>query len=273
MFICKFFIFNENKYISSENLLRIYTNFTIPYNEFSVFTEDGVMIKGYHIENGHKELIIVCHGATRSKDILGNILFCEWLSSDFDIITFDFRGHHASSGTYSFDDKTVLDLRAIIDYSKTFNYNKIGIVGRSLGGWTAILYGSQYHDVNSIVSAASPIDDVYNISILANSPKHLFFFYKFISRILLEFRIDRNKSDLFPSNSIDKVSPIPLLLIYCETDPVAKTNIDEVNALFEKAKEPKSLIVYKGTGHILETKNVINYYIDTKNWFVKTLKN
>lgn len=272
MFVGKFFIFYETKYVPSDNLLRNYTKLSIPYTDFNITTKDNVRINGYHIQNGHNEVVIVCHGATRSKDILGNIMLCEWLSTDFDIVTFDFRGHHESGGELTFDDKTVNDLEAVIEYTRKFNYKKIGIVGRSLGGWTALLYSSQYHNVNSVISAASPINNLDKSSFLSKSPKFLMPVIKILARIQLDFRFSINNSTLIPNDVIDKISPTPLLLIYCETDPTAGTKIDEVNEFYNRAKEPKKLIVFKGTGHILETKNVINYYTEIKKWFIYTLK-
>jgi pimeloyl-ACP methyl ester carboxylesterase len=258
---------------SSEDLLRYYTDFSIPHDKFIVETVDGVLISGIHINTGHQKLVIVCHGGSRSKNILGNVMLCEWLSDKLDVITFDARGHNESKGILSADGKTAYDLKAVIEYAKKFNYEKIGIVGRSLGGWTSIIYAAQYHDdIDSIVAAGVPLRNPYQGTLITHLNKWQLMFMKFLTKLLLGLRFSEKWNGIAPFSEIAKVSPIPILLIYYENDPTAAVTLKDIQAFYSKARHPKQLIILKGTGHVLESKNLHFYYESIVNWFDKTLK-
>ena len=44
-----------------------------------------------------------CNGGGRHKDVYASVITCEYLFQDYDVITFDFRGHHESGGIWTGD--------------------------------------------------------------------------------------------------------------------------------------------------------------------------
>jgi pimeloyl-ACP methyl ester carboxylesterase len=238
-----------------------------------VYTQDQVAISGVHLANGYNKAVIVCHGGGRSKDILGNVMICEWFADYYDVVTFDFRGHGASSGTLAGDGRTAEDLNTVIEYTRGHRYERIGVVGRSLGGWSAILEAARYQNVDSVVAAGVPLgglDDIPAARALF-SKGILPFLGRALARILVGVRISDGEGQVSPMSVIDKVSPIPLLLIYCEEDPTANMWKDDIEKLYSKAREPKQLTLFDGRGHILEARYLARYFALARQWFDKTL--
>ncbi len=102
-----------------------------------------------------RSVIILVHGFTGSKDGPGNKIFQltvkKLLENEFSVFRFDFRGSGESSG--NFKDMTVdgevRDLVRMIAYMKHLGFDRIGVVGESLGGTISIK--SYSRDVNCIV--------------------------------------------------------------------------------------------------------------------------
>ena len=110
-------------------------------------------------------MVIACHGGGRTKNIYANVATCELLFQDFDILTFDFRGHGESGGRWTGDGATIYDLKAVIDYAREQGYGKVGVIGRSFGAWTAILEVAHFHNADALVAAAPPPTDMREVEI------------------------------------------------------------------------------------------------------------
>jgi pimeloyl-ACP methyl ester carboxylesterase len=90
----------------------------------------------------NKPTIICLHGHTGQAHIWDE--FAESLSSQFNILAFDQRGHGESS--YATDgyerDRFVEDLDSIIEI---LGLSKVILVGLSMGGWHSLLYTAENH--------------------------------------------------------------------------------------------------------------------------------
>lgn len=94
-----------------------------------------------------KATIIIVHGLAehlgRYDDLAGVLN-----AAGFNVIRYDQRGHGHSSGEntyYSKVDEITDDLGAIVKYSKKFLAGqKIFVIGHSMGGYTAAMYGTKY---------------------------------------------------------------------------------------------------------------------------------
>lgn len=94
-----------------------------------------------------KAAIIIVHGLAEHLgryDDLASVLN----ASDFNVIRYDQRGHGHSSGEntyYSNIDEITDDLGAIVKYTKKLlPEQQIFVIGHSMGGYTAALYGTKY---------------------------------------------------------------------------------------------------------------------------------
>jgi pimeloyl-ACP methyl ester carboxylesterase len=268
----KLFVFPEMQIRESRSLLRNRTNLSIPHKKFLIKTEDNVSISGFHIDQGRKKLIIVCHGAGRSKNILGDILLCEGLAYTYDVMAFDFRGHNESTGIFTGNGATSLDVKAVVNYARGLGYEKIGIVGRSLGAWSAIVNVAQFHNVDSLIAAAAPMEGLDDSAVTRKLPPWAMdLLGKIIARIIVGIRMGTIKGNISVASLIGEVSPIPLLLIYCENDTTIRMDKEDAKFLFSKANEPKKLVILEGVGHVLESRFTHQYYDIIRDWFLETL--
>jgi len=241
-------------------------------------TEDGVKIQVLHLmgEPQRKDVIIVCHGGGRNKDIEANVTTCELLFEDYDVITFDFRGHQESGGKWAGDGSSKYDLKVVIDYAKQNGYEKVGIVSWSFGAWTAVMEVAEYKNADTVVAAAPPPTDMREIRMTKALFARGFRFWGLPVRIAMTvlrgMRIGRY--DVHPSlmSVVDQVAPIPLLIVCNEYDDTIGVPKERFRELYDRAKEPKEFVVLKGTGHIYDWPNTFHYLALVREWLRKTMR-
>lgn len=286
---------------SPRRLLRTPTMIDLPHERFAVRTSDGIDIKGYHVhtlpnQQLRRSVVIIAHGGFRSKDIFIKALLAAHLSKDFDVIGFDARGHGESGGAWTGDGKTVADLKAVVDFARQKGYRKIGVYGRSMGGWTAILEAVDYHDVDAIVIAGMPPGFFSKVPSFQGRIKVLKYpGVAFIMRILLGVRFKYFDDIRSPIKEISQVSPIPLLILYNQADPGAGVagvpgywesipsnrrqasfrNIQSLpftaQQVYDEAREPKELYILPGAVHVYSLETTRPLFTQVERWFKKYL--
>ena len=108
--------------------------------EIFLKTEDNIKIAINYINNENESVVIICPGWFMTKNSKAFLKMSNDLSKYFDIITMDFRGHGKSSGFYTFSAKEESDLKTVIDYAKSNNYEQIHLLGFSLGGALKLIF-------------------------------------------------------------------------------------------------------------------------------------
>ena len=124
---------------------------------FFLKTSDGIKIAVNHHKSGHKELVILIHGWFMTKDSKTFSSMAKDFSEHFDVISFDCRGHGKSSGFYTFTSKETIDLETVVNYAKKY-YEKIYLIGFSLGGAIALIHGAIHSDIDKIIVVSAPSD-------------------------------------------------------------------------------------------------------------------
>ncbi len=236
-----------------------------------VLTTDAQQIFYNHYMSGHKEVVIIAHGFFNSKESALIKSLCEKLQENFDVIAFDFRGHGESEGLFYWTSKEYLDLQAILNYAQD-KYEKIGVIGFSLGAATSIITLAKTDVARSLIAVSPPtqlekIDyrfwglDVEN-DILYN---------------LGEGRIGKGvrpgpfwlEKDM-PINVISELK-MPVLFIHGDADWIIKPWHSEM--LFEKANTEKRIAIIKNGPHaeylMREHENEFLQLI--REWFAQTL--
>ncbi len=120
-------------------------------------TEDNINIAVNHIKNNRKEVIILVHGWFMTKDSKAFLSLAIDFSKNFDVISFDCRGHGKSSGFYTFTSRETIDLKTVVDYAKK-SYEKIYLIGFSLGGALVLIHGAKNKDIDKIIAVSAPSD-------------------------------------------------------------------------------------------------------------------
>ncbi|MDQ7030363.1 MAG: alpha/beta fold hydrolase [Ardenticatenia bacterium] len=123
--------------------------YRLPHRRFRVRTEDNVPIVGVHIEQaGTETVLIYAHGFLSNKNHRAVPRFVEALSTAFDVMSFDFRGHGESGGKCTFGALEMLDMAAVVNHAHTCGYRRVVLVGSSMGGAVAIHYAAEHNTVD-----------------------------------------------------------------------------------------------------------------------------
>ena len=215
----------------------------------SVMTEDGEHIALIHIKGGFSKVVVIAHGFYNNKDTFLFRGITEAFSKEYDVIVFDFRGHGKSSGRFSWTAHEQKDLRAITAYAKDNHYEKIGVIGFSLGAAIALIEASNHQNIDSLISVSAPAD--------LESMDYHFWEKDMWEDLRLNFGVKGRGKGIRPGNHflekirpidiVDKISPMPVLFLHGEKDWLIKPNHSQ--RLFEKANNPKALTIIKDGGH------------------------
>jgi len=122
-----------------------------------LLTSDQHQIHYDRFKTGHKKVIIIAHGFFNSKQAVLLKQLAEALNDEYDVISFDFRGHGQSQGMFFWTSKEYLDLLSIVEYASK-DYEVIGLIGLSLGAATSIIAASKTSLINSIIAISAPVE-------------------------------------------------------------------------------------------------------------------
>ncbi len=207
---------------------------------------DGVL----HSAPDHEACIVTCHGLFGSKDSPKYIELAEELCRlGFSVFRFDFRKGENIVATLT---QRIEDSREAIDFLKDLGYEKIGMMGSSLGGCVAILTSVQEDSVESVVTWATPS--------------------KF-KGILQAEGLEELKRDVQRYDVIDSVRELdrPILIVHGSEDELVP--VTHAYELFENARAPKELLIVGGADHRFTDEWKRRKAVDkTVEWFGKYVK-
>jgi len=121
----------------------------------NVTSEDGLKIAFDHYFNAHQKVIILAHGFFNSKEAVLFERMAHALLDDFDVIAMDFRGHGKSDGFFDWSAKEYRDVEAVVSFASK-NYEKVGVVGFSLGAAASLIAASKSQEIDSLISVSAP---------------------------------------------------------------------------------------------------------------------
>lgn len=165
----------------------------------------------------------------------------------------DLRNHGASEGTITtLGTLEVNDIRGAVEFLKTrpeVDDERIGILGFSLGGATAIMAAARIPDIQVVVSESAYMDlrvDVVPIvrALTGGYPPALH------PAAVLWFASQETGTDLNtvqPINDLAQIAPRPILFIHGEQDMVVPPA--DAEAMYAAASEPKELYIVPGADH------------------------
>jgi dienelactone hydrolase len=203
--------------------------------------------------------VIICHGVPSGNidpSDPGYPLLAETISREgFAVYIFRFQGTGTSGGNFDILAWTH-DLKAAIDYLwdlPEIDNDHISVVGFSAGATVAIYISSQDKRVAAVVACACPAD-FSHITAPENSKLALARFRKigiirdpdfppFFEEWVNNFR------KVNALNCVADIAPRPLLLLHANLDPVVPVTSSQ--KLYEKAGEPKQIIILDGDEHRL----------------------
>jgi pimeloyl-ACP methyl ester carboxylesterase len=121
-------------------------------------TSDGVRLVGLHWDIGLRDLgCVVAHGFTGSSRVEHVQQICRTLTSHgAGVLAPDLRGHGSSGGRSTVGDLEVHDIAASVAWLRERGYQKIAILGWSMGGSAVLRFAGLGGDVDAVVSVSAP---------------------------------------------------------------------------------------------------------------------
>lgn len=188
------------------------------FEEVKLIAEDGVKLAAWLVPSEAKtdRVIILLHGYPADK---ANLLYwAQFLYKDFNLFFLDFRYFGDSEGsitTIGYREQS--DLKAATNYLKNRGFDKIGVMGFSLGGAVGILTASKDNRIEAIVSynAFANIDlmghEFYqNLSVLKYP-------LTFLARVWAQILLGINTNEIAPEKAARNLT-VPILLIHSKSD-------------------------------------------------------
>ena len=250
-----FFVFT---WIFSGLLLRAYrpdtaytpAMFNIKFNEVILKTSDNIEAPAWEIpaKTAGNKWIILCHGlgADRS-DMLNYIPLLH--RKGYNLLALDFRGHGANKYKYtSLGYNEVKDLLGAVEFAKANGAKSIGVLGRSMGGATALMGAGLCADINAVVSDSSFATLNSMIRHYARRFYHVPYFPLVPAAVFLaEIRSGFKYREVNPAVSISKVKT-PVLIIHGEADE--NIPVENAKLIYAAAAGPKKLLLFPGARHV-----------------------
>jgi len=227
--------------------------------------------------NGPFPAVIVQHGfSSNYNDTLVKKICSKLESQKFMAIRFSFSGHKYSGGTY----KEVLVSQFVKDIKQAIyfllkipqvNKNRIGIVGHSMGGFTALMSANILNKyIRSVVSISS-FYDVERLTKHHLNKQDIKFGHNFF--ILWDFKAPKNHfQDRLYMKKKNKLNNIhqPVLVIHGNKDNAV--NLKDGFSIFKLLNGPKKLKIIKGGDHNFRLPEKFNQVVNiTVNWCKKYL--
>lgn len=227
----------------------------LDYEAVTFSSADGLLLSGWFIfpaeKAGNGAAIILCHGfGSMRTEMLPEAAILT--GHGYSTLLFDFRGHGKSEGdmvTLGYDE--VQDVQAAVTYLLTrpdLAPNKIGLLGHSMGGATALRAAAQMPEIRAVITEgayASLADTLaHDFTNLTGLPR---FPFAPLVITLGEWQAGLDIAQVRPMDDIASISPHPVLIIHGLADDVIPP--ENAQRLYEAAREPKSLWMPEGVGH------------------------
>ncbi len=238
-----------------------------------LITRDKVKIAYEHQRRGSDAVIIVAPGFFNSKTNRWMRKALELLGENYDTIIFDFRGHGDSGGKFSWSAKEHLDLEAVLNYAKSQNYQKIGILAFSLGAAASANLAAKRDDIDSMVLVSCPysfwkIDyHFWKPAMFSDLKDNIECNWEGKGAKVTNILIPKPK----PIKSITKIKETPIFFIHGDKDWII--NDYHSQKLYQAAKVNKRIEVIKNGMH---AERLIQQFPDKMKslvlkWFSRTL--
>ncbi|MFI6598070.1 alpha/beta hydrolase [Nonomuraea sp. NPDC050536] len=218
-------------------------------------TEDGVRIDAVHTPSRAGATgvgIVVAHGFTGSWRERTARRIAHVLSGYGGVVAFDFRGHGHSGGESTVGDLEILDADAAVRHARVIGYDKIAVVGFSMGAAVSVRHAALKRGVDAVVAVSGPARWYYR----GTKPMRQVHWAierpigRWAARVAKRTRIARAQWDpvpMPPHEAAGLITPTPLLVVHGDADSFFP--LEHAHQLYDGAREPKQLWIEPGYGH------------------------
>ncbi|MGA8597256.1 MAG: alpha/beta hydrolase [Bryobacteraceae bacterium] len=219
--------------------------------DIAVKSASGVVLRGRFFEGSNRDLIVLASGYGDTQDQM--LPYAEFLrQAGFDTLTFNARARSDSGGEYvTLGVLEQIDLDSVVKYAAhrtDVDPEKIGVLGISMGGATAILTAARDRQIRAVVDDCGFSDAP---SVIAASFEHFIHLpaipFAPVTIWIASHRAGIDVNAVRPDEVIGQISPRPILIIHGLADYVVPVANSERN--FKAAGEPKELWLVPGARH------------------------
>lgn len=229
-------------FFPQRELLLTPEELSLPYQDLSIRSPDGTELHGWLLTAKNPRATIV-HFHGNAENISTHLASVYWLPHQgFEVIMVDYRGFGRSHGSPNAEGARA-DIAATLAFAAARSARPLIVLGQSIGGSLAVP-----------VIAEAPQRERIAAVVLDSS----FASYRDIVReklwepwLLRPFAIPISwcfSDDAAPREHIAKISPIPVLLLHANKDPIVDRRHAET--LYATAQAPKLIWIAPHQGHI-----------------------
>lgn len=223
-------------------------SYRLPSAPFEVTTEDGLRLRGHTLGEGPVALVF-CHGFLGWHRKPALVRLQESLAGTFTVFAFDFRGHGRSEGTSTMGSLEHLDVDAVVGRARAQGFERVVTLGGSMGGIAVVRQAGLLGGVDCAVAISTPATwqghdnpAVRRLTWLTSTPA---------GRRALRLMGARPGSGWVPADDplavVDRIAPAGLLIVHGRDDRYFDES--QARALYERAGEPKRLLISGHFGH------------------------
>jgi fermentation-respiration switch protein FrsA (DUF1100 family) len=216
--------------------------------------EDHLMLHGWFLPSpDSEEVIIILHGAESNRcDINVNVMgiATALVAHDYNVLMFDFRGHGESEGeriSAGYHEKK--DLWGAVDFVRGRGFEKIGVLGFSMGAATALMGAAEEPDIDCVVADSSfaDMEGIMEGEFTERSRFPGFFITPVLFMVKIMYGVDF--SAVKPVESVPEIAPRPILFIHGEKDDFVP--LDHTYRLYAASQNPDDILwIVPGAEHV-----------------------
>lgn len=218
----------------------------------TLVTRDGERIDAGHLPGTGGHCTVLAHGFTCSWRLPMLRRIGAVLNHSAGVLAVDFRGHGRSTGHSTVGDREVLDIAAAVAEARRLGYERIAVVGFSMGGAVAVRHAALEGGIDAVVSVSGPARWHYRGTV--NMRRVHWAIQRWSGRLAVRVargtRVAPRGWDPVPEaphEVADRISPVPLLVVHGDADTFFP--LEHARQLYEAARDPRELWIEPGFGH------------------------
>lgn len=212
-------------------------------------SRDGTLLRGWWLPHPKAcGVAVLCHGYVANRcEVLGVAAQLHRLGMS--CLLFDFRAHGESDGRYTtIGIREVEDALAAVDFAARFGL-PILLFGSSMGAAVAIMAAARDERVGAVIadSAYARLTEAANSWWEAGFGKLIGWLCRPVKYIAMA--ITRTSlAQAEPVREVSSIAPRPILILHGDRDHLVP--LHHAYALYQAAREPRTLWIANGSGHV-----------------------
>ncbi len=227
----------------------------LKYEDVSFSTMvDEVTLRGWYLPAQNSEQVIIMlhgQGGHRADPSIGMLNIASGLvEHGYNVLMFDLRGHGESDGNrMSAGCYERRDLLGAIDYVKGRGFERIGVLGFSMGAATALLTTAENSDIDAVVADSSFADlkDMMEPEFSKRTKFPKFFLPPLLFMVKIMYGVDFTA--VKPIDIVAEIAPRHIFFIHGKLDEVVP--LEHAYRLQQASQNPQNqLWVVPEAGHV-----------------------